>query len=85
MATINIRIDEDLKNKATKTLDKMGLDLSGAIKMFLHQTVKEDALPFQPRNNPKEIRAIWDKEVSYALKHGKTFKTPEDLFEDLEK
>jgi len=83
MTTINIRIDENLKNKANKTLNSMGLDLSSAIKMFLHQTVKENRLPFHPANNPKAIRAMWDKEVEDALKNGKSYTSTKEMFDDI--
>lgn len=85
MTTINIRIDENMKNKANKTFAGIGLDMSSAIKLFLHQSIKEDGLPFHPSNNPKAIRAMWDKEVAYALRHGQTFETVDELFKDLDK
>ena len=53
MTTISIRIDEDLKRKANKVFAIMGLDMTSAIKLFLHQTILENGLPFHPSNNPK--------------------------------
>jgi len=85
MTTLNVRIEESLKKKATKALAGMGLDMSSAIKLFLHQTVQENGLPFHPTNNPKAIRAMWDREVEDALKNGKSYKSAEELFDDLEK
>lgn len=85
MATLNIRIEENLKNKAQKTFNNLGLDMSTAVKMFLHQSVKENALPFHPANNPKLIKKVWDKEVREALKNGKSYKSAQDLFKDLDK
>lgn len=85
MTTLNIRIEEDLKKKATKALAGMGLDMSSAVKLFLHQTVAENGLPFHPTNNAKVIRAIWDKEVAETLKYGKSYKSSKELFDDLEK
>ncbi|MBT4384566.1 type II toxin-antitoxin system RelB/DinJ family antitoxin [Candidatus Peregrinibacteria bacterium] len=46
MTTINIRTDEKLKKKAQKTLKEMGLDMSGAIKLFLQQVVITKTIPF---------------------------------------
>lgn len=83
MTTINVRIDENLKAKASKTLEKMGLDLSSAVKLFLHQTVKENGLPFHPSNNPKVIRTIWDKEVEEVLKYGKAYTSTKKMFDDI--
>lgn len=48
MTTLNIRIDEKLKNNASIVLGHMGLDLSSAIKMFLNQVVVKRGIPFNP-------------------------------------
>lgn len=47
MDTIQIRIDEKTKKSAKKILENMGLDMSGAIKIFLKQVVIKKGLPFQ--------------------------------------
>ncbi len=83
MATLSIRIDEKLKKKANKTFAAMGLDMSSAVKIFLNQTVVEKGFPFKPTNNPKLIRAIWDKEVSEALRCGKRYTSTEKMFDDI--
>ena len=83
MTTLNIRIEEDLKKKATKALAGMGLDMSSAVKLFLHQTVQENGLPFHPTNNPKVIRAIWDREVEEAMKNGKSYTSTKEMFDDV--
>lgn len=48
MATLQIRIDEKLKQKSKKVFEKMGLDMSSAVKLFFQQTAILQALPFQP-------------------------------------
>jgi DNA-damage-inducible protein J len=83
MTTLNIRIDEKLKKQATKTLNDLGLDMSGAVKIFLTQVVKDQELPFRPSRNSKEIRAQWDREVVEAIASGKSFKSGRDLLKDL--
>ena len=45
---ISIRIDKDLKEKAVKVFESMGMDLSGGIKLFLNHVVTEGALGFEP-------------------------------------
>ena len=57
MTTINIRIEDKIKSQAVKTLSKIGLDMSSAVKLFLYQVINEDGLPFKPRRTPAEIRA----------------------------
>jgi DNA-damage-inducible protein J len=46
MSNIQIRINEKDKNAAKKIFDKLGLDMSGAIKLFLKQTTLRKGLPF---------------------------------------
>lgn len=83
MTTVNVRIEEKTKVQATKTLAKLGLDMSSAVKLFLTQVIKEDGLPFTPTNNHAVIRARWDKEVADALKNGKRYKTGKEALADL--
>lgn len=52
MATLQIRLDDELKEKAQAVAADMGMELSSAIRIFLAQMVKENALPFRPGNDP---------------------------------
>lgn len=83
MTTINIRIDEGTKVQAAKTLAKIGLDMSSAIKLFLYQVVTERGLPFAPTKNPAAVRARWDAGVLDALKNGKSYVSAKELLADL--
>ena len=83
MSTINVRIEEKTKKAASKALASMGLDLSTGVKIFLHQVVTEQGMPFKPTKNPAALRAEWDKEVAWALKHGKKYDSAEELLKDL--
>ncbi len=47
MTTLNIRIDEKIKEDARKTFASMGLDMSSAVKLFFYQTVEEQRIPFE--------------------------------------
>lgn len=46
MNTLQIRIDEKTKIKAQKVLHKVGLDMSTAVKLFFHQIIERQAVPF---------------------------------------
>ncbi len=83
MTTLNVRIDEKLKKQAHKTLQGLGFDMSGAIKVFLTQVVQDQALPFRPMKDSKEIRAQWDREAARAIKSGKGFSSAKDLLVDI--
>jgi len=83
MTTLNIRIEENTKNKANKTLSSLGLDMSTAVKMFLNQVITENGLPFTPTKNRSAIKARWDKETAYALKNGKRYTSAKTLINDI--
>ena len=41
-----IRIDADIKKQATALFNELGLDMSSAVNLFLHQCVLRGGLPF---------------------------------------
>jgi DNA-damage-inducible protein J len=49
MKTTNysIRLDPDIKAKAEKTYAELGLNLSEAINVFLHMSIKQYGFPFE--------------------------------------
>lgn len=84
----NISLDPKLKKEAVDLFHSMGLDLSTAITLFLHQSVRERKIPFEIYEVPnrKTIKAI--KEAEKSMRHperSKTYDTVEELFEDLRK
>ncbi len=45
-APTQIRIDADIKKQATALFNELGLDMSSAVNLFLHQCVLRGGLPF---------------------------------------
>lgn len=43
---LQVRIDDDLKAKATQIYSELGLDISSAVRMFLKRSVLENGIPF---------------------------------------
>ena len=63
MATIptQIRIDADTKQQAAMLFSQLGLDMSSAVNLFLHQCVMRGGLPFAvevPRYNQSVLNAM---------------------------
>ena len=83
MTTLNIRIDEQIKARAGRTLSLLGFDMSTAVKIFLHQVITERGLPFAPTRNMAAIKNRWDRQKVAAVKHGKTYKSAKDALRDL--
>ena len=50
-ATINVRVDETVKNNVEILFNLMGMNISTAVNVFFKQCLMEGALPFQPRVN----------------------------------
>ena len=58
-ANINIRVDNDVKNKAQEVFAALGLDMTSAINIFLRQAIRKNGIPFElvaeppPQKTPK--------------------------------
>jgi DNA-damage-inducible protein J len=46
MAQVNIRIDDNLKEQADSLFEKLGMNMSTAINVFIRQTVRQRRIPF---------------------------------------
>ncbi len=84
---LNIRVDSNLKKDAEDLFKRLGLNLSSAINVFLTQSVREQAIPFEiheDRPNKKLLKAL--KEAEKMQKHPEKYKgyhNIDELFEDL--
>ena len=58
MAIIQIRIDEQLKSKATAVYNEIGVDISTAIRIFLKKSVAVGGFPFDTKIDGETLRAI---------------------------
>ena len=44
---INIRVNNDVKNKAQDLFSALGLDMTSAINIFLRQAIRKNGIPFE--------------------------------------
>lgn len=63
MATVptQIRIDADIKAQANKLFNELGIDMSGAVNIFLRQCILRGGLPFNvelPKYSETTLNAI---------------------------
>ena len=82
-----VRIDANIKKEATALFASLGLDMSGAVNLFLHQCVLHGGLPFaveMPRCNAETLDAML--EARYISRHPdiKGYDNMEDLKAALE-
>ncbi|MCR5083526.1 MAG: type II toxin-antitoxin system RelB/DinJ family antitoxin [Parasporobacterium sp.] len=81
-STIQVRVDEDLKQKSDSLFKALGTDTTSAIRMFLVQAVANNGFPFEikrPMDNP--FVALSEDELMKKLetsrKHAKKGKVKE--------
>lgn len=47
MAQINIRMDDDLKQRADALFEELGLNMSSAFTLFVRQSLRQGGIPFE--------------------------------------
>lgn len=86
MATINVNVDEEVKEQAKKTLEYLGTNFTNVINMLLRQIILTESIPFEvkvPRLNPETIKTIEDAEKGIGLSKGYTDLS--EMWRDIEK
>jgi DNA-damage-inducible protein J len=81
MATtmVHVRVDQETKQRAAKTLTGMGISVSEAVRMLLVRVAAEKALPFEVRvPNAATVKAM-----RAADRGGKALDSDAALFTDL--
>jgi DNA-damage-inducible protein J len=79
MATIQIRVDDNIKRAADSLFDSLGLDTSTAVRIFLSAALANDGIPFPVKHrepNADLMEAITDTRKRRNL-HG-PYKTAEE-------
>ena len=56
--TLQVRIDDDLKNQAMMVYDQLGIDLSTAVRMFLKKSIAVNGIPFDTKNGSSRDKAM---------------------------
>jgi DNA-damage-inducible protein J len=57
--TVRTRVDPEVKQRATLLFKKLGLTMSDALNLFLHQSICEERIPFDIKlPNPETLDAI---------------------------
>ncbi len=85
MATLHVRLDDKRKKQAQKILKQLGLDLSQAVRLFIHQICITDGVPLNLLTengfsvNEEEV-LLRDAEAARAGKGVKRYKNVDDLF-----
>lgn len=67
--TIQFRTDSKTKQLATELFSQLGIDMSGALNLFLHQVVLRQSIPFEvgiPHPNAETRAAFAELDATYG-------------------
>lgn len=79
MATVQVRVSDELKKNATELFNSLGLTLSDAIRVFLTQSTMWGEIPFKISTNIPNEETI--KAFNEPVEP-KRYKTAKEMFED---
>ncbi len=81
---LHIRMDSELKRKATETLTAMGLSASDAVRLLFHRIAADQAFPLELKvPNAQTQRSMAESEE--MMKQGKArFASADEMFAELE-
>ncbi len=82
---LHVRMDTDLRRKATETLAAIGLSASDAVRLLFHRIAADQAFPFELKvPNAQTQKAM--AEVDEMVKTRKArFANADEMFAELEK
>ena len=52
MASINVRVDDELKKQSEMIFEELGMNTSTAINIFLKQVIRSNGIPFMVQADP---------------------------------
>ena len=84
---INIRTDADVKANAEQLFEKLGLNMSTAVNIFLRQAIRQGGLPFEVKldvPNETTVSAIEEGRALMHDKNAKGYKSMDELRAALE-
>ncbi len=84
-ALVRARIDESIKDEAAAVLGEMGLTVSDLVRITLTRVAKDHAVPFELKVPNAETIAAMRESDEMAKKKSHRFKTPEEMFDALDK
>ena len=89
-ATLQIRLDDDLKSKSDMLFRRLGTDTTSAVRMFLVQAVESNGFPFEIKLNPESmLHPMTEDEILERLEKSRShiaegkFRNADDMIADM--
>ncbi len=84
-SNITIRMDSDVKEKAERLFNELGLDISTAFNIFVRQALRAGGIPFEINPNAETVKAMLEAERIEKDPSVPSYNNMEDLFKELSK
>lgn len=81
---LHVRLDNDLKAKATEALAAMGLSASDAVRLLFHRIATDQAFPLELKVPNAETRAAIEEGREILAKRRARYTDPDVLFAELD-
>ena len=85
-ASTQVRINPTIKKEANEIFNALGIDMSSAINMFLHQCILRGGLPFSveiPNYNKETIDAMIEAKKISSDPNIKSYSSMDELMKEL--
>ncbi|TAN40136.1 MAG: type II toxin-antitoxin system RelB/DinJ family antitoxin [Nitrospirae bacterium] len=82
---LHVRVDGTLKERATEALEAMGLTMTEAVRLFLHQVVVRQELPLELKVPNAETCAAMQEARAMMASRRERFANAGELLDGLEK
>ena len=82
---LHIRLDDELKARATTALAAMGLTASDAVRLLFHRIAVDQAFPLELKVPNAETRAAMAEAGDILKRRALRFASADDLLADIEK
>ena len=85
MATINIRLDDELKTESENIFSELGLSMTGALTIFLKTVVRTNSIPFPLEIPNKQTLEAFDEveQIRSGKVEAKRYASTAELRKDL--
>lgn len=82
---VHVRMDEELKAKATEALAAMGMSASDAVRLLFHRIATDQAFPLELKVPNAETRAAMEEVEQMKMAARSRFTNADEMFAALEK
>ena len=83
-SNINIRVDSRVKADAEELFNKIGMNMSTAMNIFLRQSIRYGGIPFEIRlNEVNEVTRAAIEDVENNRNLSRTYENIQELIDDL--